>query len=95
MGALRAYRRARGLCDRCAEKWHRGHTCAATVQLHAIQEVWELFPADDSMPVEDAIPPAEEQLFLALLTAALLGTQSKRTMQFVGVYATAGYAHSG
>jgi hypothetical protein len=95
MGALRAYRRARGLCDRCAEKWHRGHTCAATVQLHAIQEVWELFPADDSMPVEDAISPAEEQLFLALSTAALLGTQSKRTMQFVGVYATAGYAHSG
>jgi hypothetical protein len=24
MTALRAYRRAKGLCDRCAKKWHRG-----------------------------------------------------------------------
>lgn len=36
LGALKAYRSARGLCDRYAEKWHRGHTCNATVQLHAI-----------------------------------------------------------
>jgi hypothetical protein len=44
LGALKAYRRARGLCDCCAEKWHRGHTCNATVQLHALQEVWDLLP---------------------------------------------------
>lgn len=33
MAALRSFRRAKGLCDRCAEKWHRGHTCATTMQL--------------------------------------------------------------
>jgi hypothetical protein len=38
MCALKQYRRARGLCDRCAEKWLYGHKCAPTVQLHAIQE---------------------------------------------------------
>lgn len=32
--AIRAYRRAHGLCDRCAEKWSRGHRCPDSVQLH-------------------------------------------------------------
>jgi hypothetical protein len=36
LAALKAYRRARGLCDRCAEKWHHGYTCNATEQLHAL-----------------------------------------------------------
>jgi hypothetical protein len=42
--ALKQYCRAKGLCDRCAEKWSLGHHCAPTVQLHAIQELWELMP---------------------------------------------------
>jgi hypothetical protein len=37
--ALKQYRRARGLCDKCAEKWVYGHTCAPVVYLHAIQEI--------------------------------------------------------
>jgi hypothetical protein len=47
--ALKQYRRACGLCDRCAEKWVYGHKCAATVQLHAIQELWELLPEEDHL----------------------------------------------
>lgn len=43
LSALRANRRVRGLCERCAEKWVRGHKCAATIKLQAIQEVWDLF----------------------------------------------------
>lgn len=41
--ALRAYRRARGLCDRCAEKHVCGHRCSPTVQLHVLQQVLEIF----------------------------------------------------
>ncbi|CAN6333957.1 unnamed protein product [Urochloa humidicola] len=68
---LKAYRRARGLCDRCAEKWHPGHQCAASVQLHAVQELLELFAVDTdeapSPPVaSDASQSSSEQLFLAL-----------------------------
>lgn len=37
--ALRKYRRARGLCERCAERWKHGHKCATTVQLHAMEEI--------------------------------------------------------
>jgi hypothetical protein len=46
--ALKQYRRARGICDRCAEKWTCGHKCATIVQLHAIQELWELLPDEQS-----------------------------------------------
>jgi hypothetical protein len=41
--ALRAYRRALGLCYKCSEKWSKDHMCSPTVQLHAVQELWELF----------------------------------------------------
>jgi hypothetical protein len=29
--ALKEYRRARGMCDRCAEKWVYGHKCSSTM----------------------------------------------------------------
>jgi hypothetical protein len=46
--ALRAYRRAKGLCDRCAEKWSKGHKCACSVQLHAMQEMLEHLPTKET-----------------------------------------------
>ncbi|CAD6226996.1 unnamed protein product [Miscanthus lutarioriparius] len=33
---------ARGLCMRCGKKWHQGHKCSPAIQLHALQEVWNL-----------------------------------------------------
>jgi hypothetical protein len=29
------------------KKWSCGHKCASTVQLHAMQELWELMSEDD------------------------------------------------
>ena len=85
MTALRAYRRAKGLCDRCAEKWHRGHSCGATVQLQAMQEVFELFAVDEvSSPTHSSVHP-EEQLFSVLLSETVLGSSSSGVLQFVGV----------
>jgi hypothetical protein len=52
VASLRAYRRARGLCDKCAEKWHPDHKCSSTVQLNALQEVFDLF-AEDSISGSD------------------------------------------
>jgi hypothetical protein len=45
--ALMQYRRARGLCEKCAEKWTYGHKSAPIVQLHVIQELWDLFPKEE------------------------------------------------
>ncbi|WVZ82304.1 hypothetical protein U9M48_029580 [Paspalum notatum var. saurae] len=88
--ALHQYRRARGLCDRCAEKWSRDHRCAPQVQLHAMQEVWDLLSCSDQPLSEDdtAFTPPEqesEQLFMALSKAAVTGASGPRTMQFSGL----------
>ena len=45
LSALKNYRKAKGLCFKCGEKWSPGHKCQ-TVSLHAMEEVWE-FLTDD------------------------------------------------
>jgi hypothetical protein len=52
---LRSYRRAMGLCYKCNERWSREHKCAPTVQLHAVQELWELFQLEDEGTVRTAV----------------------------------------
>lgn len=36
LSTLQAYRKARGLCIHCVEKWAPGHKCATTLQLHVL-----------------------------------------------------------
>lgn len=40
--ALRAYRKAKGLCFKCGERWGHDHTCPQTVQLHVVEELLSL-----------------------------------------------------
>jgi hypothetical protein len=71
--ALKQYRRARGLCNRCAEKWVYGHKCTATVQLHAIYEFWDLLPSGiDEAGGGESLPDdsSGSQLCLLLSEAA-------------------------
>lgn len=37
--SLRNYRKAKGLCFICGEKWSKDHQCKSTVQLHIVQEL--------------------------------------------------------
>jgi hypothetical protein len=37
VAALRAYRKAKGLCHKCGEKWSSEHKCGPTVQLHVVE----------------------------------------------------------
>jgi hypothetical protein len=40
--ALRAYRRTKGLCFKCGERWGHTHRCSTSVPLHLVEEMWEL-----------------------------------------------------
>ena len=73
--ALRAFRRAKGLCMRCAEKWGRDHKCAASVQLHVVQELMELFHLED---VSDDMSLSDHQ-------EAIAGTEGPRTLRLNGI----------
>lgn len=41
LSALKNYRRAKGLCFKCGEKWNSSHTCSA-VSVHVTKEVWKI-----------------------------------------------------
>lgn len=88
--SLRSYRKIRSLCIRCGERWQPGHKCAQNIQLHALQEVWNL--CQDVFDVHeediDTKPHAEEQtpqLFMILSAATTSGRPGARTMQLQGV----------
>lgn len=87
VATLRAYRCARGLCHRCTEKWSPDHQCPQAVQLHAMQELWDLYQLEDedSTPVLTTETVTEEQLFLAVSIVAAKGVNSVNTMKFKGV----------
>jgi hypothetical protein len=69
LATLKAYRKAKGLCFICGEKWGREHKCGTTVQLHVVQEMLE-FCANESVESEDS------DVDLMVLSA---GTQSATT----------------
>jgi hypothetical protein len=39
VSSLLSYRKAKGLCYKCGEKWGRGHTCPAQVPLPVVEEL--------------------------------------------------------
>jgi hypothetical protein len=39
LSAIKAYRRAKGLCYKCGVKWNQNHRCAPTVSLHVAEEL--------------------------------------------------------
>jgi hypothetical protein len=78
LSELRQYRHAQGLYDRCAEKWFRGHKCPPTIQLHAMQELWDLLPFEDSIEYPNEEPT--EQILLALSHDAQMGSHGTKTI---------------
>ena len=82
---LRDYRRAGGLCIKCGEKWSWDHRCAEQVQLHVLQEFWDICHAEDSGDcVSDSTEPTEAQVLVAVSLAALNGKTVINTIQFIG-----------
>jgi hypothetical protein len=77
VASLRAYRRARGLCHFCAKKWSKGHKCAETVQLHDVQELWEMLSSDQPESEAEFVDSAEQFMILLSTEAASTKTTSK------------------
>lgn len=65
--ALKAYRRAKGLCFTCGERWSQDHQCKATVQLHVVQEMVEFFYAaiDNQFAPEEPVDQQAEVMLLS------------------------------
>lgn len=79
--ALRAFRRARGLCQRCTERWSKDHKCPSSVQLHVMQELFELFSLDE-LEISDVVSHhSTDQLYLVLSKEVVAGTDGPRTLR--------------
>jgi hypothetical protein len=80
LSAVKAYRRAMGLCYKCSEKWSKDHKCSPQIQLHLVQELWDLLPDDDEDPnsATPEPPPQEPQAFLAISQSAVTGSSAPR-----------------
>jgi hypothetical protein len=84
VAALTAYRMARGLCRYCAEKWVKGHKCAATVPLHAVQELWEMLSTDSGSDRGTDEAGTVDQMFMLLSQEAAAPVRSAKTLTFQG-----------
>jgi hypothetical protein len=80
LGALKAYRKAMGQCFKCGEKWSSAHTCQPTIQLHVVQELWELF----QLGLDDQDSSSQAELYVAISKEALTGTPTIKTLKLMG-----------
>lgn len=83
--ALRSYRRARGLCFTCGERWGHEHKCPASVQLHVVEELLQMLHDPDSESVYEQGHAQEDQEQLAALSGqAVQGTESPKALRLSG-----------
>ena len=82
--ALRAARRAQGLCIRCGAKWSRDHKCAELVQINLVQELLDMFPDQDDVDSSDPPSPTVSQVMMHLSVAAAVGSASPKAFSFHG-----------
>jgi len=82
---LKAYRRDKGLCFKCGEKWSKQHQCPQQVPLHIIEELLEVLDHSDGDTSDDGdlCSPVDSSL-MALSTASVPTQKKRRTMQLQG-----------
>lgn len=82
-GVLHAYRRARGLCFVCGERWGKDHVCKQEVQLHVVQEIIDILQCAEIQDSDDTESVAEAHMIT--ISAVAVGDEiakQVRTMQF-------------
>lgn len=80
--AVKAYRRALGLCFKCAGKWSKDHRCPPEV-LMAVEALWMDFDDEVDVPVQDVPEATTEQLCMSVSMAAFQGAASTRAILFL------------
>ena len=85
LNTLRSYRRAHSLCVRCGEKWSRDHKCPEALQLHALQEFWDMCNSDESECVDQATTEDDSvQVFAVQVLASVAASTPVRSIHLEG-----------
>jgi len=78
---LMAYRREKGLCFKCGDKWNKQHKCPPQVPLHVIEELLEVIDyTDHSESDSDDISTLAENSLMAVSDDSSSLKKHRRTM---------------
>lgn len=83
LSSLKSYRRSKGLCFKCGEKWSPGHKCPPIVSLQVMEEVWQYLNTDraEHSGVDSDDPDSGDDL-MAISLQAIRGTEGSQTIRF-------------
>jgi hypothetical protein len=83
--SLRAYRKSKGLCFVCGERWGWDHQYKQNIQLHIVQEMLDcLEQSDDEAPFDGPVHPEQQQQFMQLsVMGSTTSKQATCSMQIV------------
>lgn len=88
LSLLRNYRKAKGLCFKCGERWGHTHRCSTSVPLHLVEEMWALVQEEESLQAElDQEDRNGEEGFeqvMAISRQAIRGFEGKKTIRLKG-----------
>jgi hypothetical protein len=79
---VKNYRRAKGLCFKCGDKWNPNHKCSTTVSLNLVEELWQLIDNSDDQDQHNS-DSGEDLMQLSLL--AVQGTDAVQTVRFESI----------
>lgn len=83
--ALKAYRKAKGLCFKCGEKWGHAHRCSNTVPLHLVEEMWALTVTgeeeEQTKLVTEGGVDSDGEAVLSISVNAVSGSEGNRTVR--------------
>jgi hypothetical protein len=78
---LRNYRKSKGLCFTCGERWAKDHQCKSSVQLHVVQEMMDFLSVEDQQYYECTDTDVDPTVQLMCVSAAALGKmEAEQTM---------------
>lgn len=78
---LRNFRKAKGLCFICGEKWTKEHQCSSSVQLHVVHEMMDYLQLSDNMDFENETEGGTSLQAMCISAAAMGTEEAEQTMQ--------------
>ncbi|WVZ61926.1 hypothetical protein U9M48_011733 [Paspalum notatum var. saurae] len=85
LSALKAFRKANGLCFKCGDKWGQNHKCPKQISLHVLEEFLEVFELHDIQVSEsDGEDNSGSEGVCAVEQSPLQATQRFRTLKLLG-----------
>lgn len=91
LDTLKSYRRSKGLCFVCGDKWSKNHKCPDQVPLHVIEELMDILPGTGSFGQDssDGDSDPDELMMLAAVSpsqnSASQGSRPKCTIRLPGI----------